>query len=242
MIRTIFLSSFVFFSMGILASPLPLKPHVYVEGSASIEVSPDEISFSVTLARTELEVAQAKSDVDLRAHKLISLCKEVGIDEKDIATSTLRVNPSFTYKENQRVPNGTTVSRDVDIRLRNLSKYPEVIRALVDSDISQTISTKLHVSNEDELTDDALVKAMKDAHQRAIRLAETQGRKLGEVYSISEFMTRGEERYMLSVSRHVAGRTSSEILTDVMLSAPSEPFEPGVMVAKAQVFVVYLLK
>ena len=85
---------------------------------------------------------------------------------------------------------------------------------------------------------------MKDARSRAERLAKSQGKKLGEPYSISEFMTRGEERYMLVVSRRIRGQSSAEIAA---LSASGyggirEPFEPGIMVANAQVFVVFLLR
>lgn len=230
-------------SIGVIANPLPSKPHVYVEGSATIEIEPDEMSFSIKIAQTDEVLGEAKFSVDERSNILINICKELGILNEDIATTTLRVNPSYTYVDNKRVSNGTTVSRDVDIKLRDLEKYSDVMKAFVEAKISQTISTKLLVSNQNTLTDDALVKALKDAKQRATRLAAAQGKKLGDAYSISEFMTRGEERYMLQVTRDVSGKSSNIVHADLaMPSSPREPFEPGVMVAKAQVFVVYLLK
>lgn len=230
----------VFLSLGLQASPLPSKPHIYVEGSATIEAEPDEMSFSIMITQTESTLAQAKLSVDTRSNTLIELCKKLGIPNENIATTTLRVRPSYTYKDNKRVPNGTIVSRNVDIHLKDLDKYSSVMMAFVDSEISQIISTKLLVSNESSLTDDALVKALADAKRRAERLAIAQGRKLGNAFSISEFMTRGEERYMLHVSRKVVGRSSSVMRAEMPMEP--EPFEPGVMVAKAQVYVVYLLK
>ena len=243
MTRKLLLLVVLMLAFPVSASPLPEKPHVYVEGSATVEVEPDMMTFSVTISKTDDVLSIAKSDVDRRSFELIELSKSLGIGNKDLATTTLRVNPSYIYKDNKRVPNGTTVSREVEITLKDLTKYAGIMAALVKAEISQTISTKLMVSNKNELTDKALVLAMQDARHRAERLAKSQNKKLGGVHSISEFMTRGEERYMLHVTRRVVGKSSSVIHADIsMPSKPREPFEPGVMVAKAQVFVVYLLK
>jgi len=166
----------------------------------------------------------------------------MGIKERDIATTALRVNPSYTYENNRQVPNGTTVSRQVDLHLRDLKKYPEIMKAFVEAEISQTISTQLLVANEQELADEALVKALKDAQQRAQSLAEAQGSKLGKAHSISEFLTRTDDNYKLQVSRGVVGESASGLQKDAMMRSRAEPFEPGVMEARAQVYVVYLLK
>lgn len=224
------------------ASPLPNKPHVYVEGSATVEAVPDEMLFSVSLSHTAKTLGPAKEQVDRRSMTLIKLCKDMGIDSKDLSTTALRVMPSYEYVDGRRVPNGTTVSRDVDITLRDLSKYPAVMKAFVDADISKTINTTLRVSDEEVLTDRALVKALEDAKRRATRMAKAQEKKLGDVYSVSEFMTRRSEGYELNVSRSIVGQSSPEMGRAMMESRGQEPFEPGTMQARAQVFVVYLLK
>jgi uncharacterized protein YggE len=79
-----------------------------------------------------------------------------------------------------------------------------------------------------------------DARARAERLAKAEGKELGEPFSISEFNTRENERYTLQVNRAIVGQsaTASRMMADKAM----EPFEPGVMKAKAQVYVVYLLK
>jgi uncharacterized protein YggE len=114
---------------------------------------------------------------------------------------------------------------------------------LVKANISETIQTKLSVSNELEITDQALVEATADAKARAERLAKSQGKRLGDPYSISEFMTRGEERFTLFVNRRVEGQSTQAVANLALASSGGyEPFEPGLMVARAQVYVVYLLK
>ena len=106
------------------------------------------------------------------------------------------------------------------------------------------------LSKPNTATDKALAQALDDANQRAARLAQHQNAKLGKIYSISEFNTRQQESYQLRVSRTITGSSFGDIPTlqigearEVFnFSNGAEPFEPGVIKASAQVFVVYLLK
>ncbi|RYZ97283.1 MAG: DUF541 domain-containing protein [Moraxellaceae bacterium] len=228
----------------VFASPLPAQPHVYVEGSAEAEVAPDVMKFTLSIEKSDLDLAAAKSDVDARSNLLINTCKKLGIKPDAIATTALSIFPEYDYRDQQRVFSGNRVSRQVDITLKDLSKYSQVMKALVDAKITQTINTSLSVSDEKALEDKMLVNAMADAKARAERLAKSQGKELGEPFSISEFNTREPEIYTLRVNRSIAGQAASDMAVQSMSSkvAANEPFEPGVMKAKAQVYVVYLLK
>lgn len=242
--KAIFVFFCAFTSSLVLASPLPDQPHIYVEGSAKVEVEPDTVTFSVSLEKTDAKLETAKADVDQRSTKLIQLLQASGIPTEDLAATTLRIYPAFSYADDKQVPIGTTVSRSVEITVRELTKYSEVMTALIEAEISETISTRVSVSKESEITDKALEFAMNDARQRATRIAETQSKKLGEVYSISEFMTREDERYFLQVSRTVTGQASDEILMDTQYRRlpAKEIFVPGKMIANAQIYVVFLLE
>lgn len=223
-----------------VASPLPDKPHVYVEGSAEIEVQADTVNFSVLLDSTDDDLSKARHNVEERSKKLISTCLDIGIDRGKISSTPLNISPATEYKDGENISVGTQVSRQVDIQINDLSKYKEVMSALIEANISKTVETTLSVSNDATLTDDALLKALADAKSRAERIALAQGMKLGEPFSISEIPTRGEERYTLYPSRRIEGK-SGQVRGKLAFSS-GESFEPGKMVARAQVFAVYLLK
>ena len=226
-----------------IANPLPTKPHVYVEGSAEIEVVPDTITFKVSLEKVDVDIAAAKADIDLRSQKLINISKELGVLDKYISATTLRIRPETDYIDGKRIKVGVKASRQIQITIKNIESYASILTALIEANVSEIISTRLSVSNETELEDSALLEAMNDAKTRASRLAKTQGKKLGEPYSISEFMTRGEERYMLQISRRVEGQSVANFggASVDAPSQPSEPFSIGTMVARAEVYVVYFL-
>ncbi len=225
------------------STPLPQKPHIYVEGSAKIEVEPNTITFSVELEKTDFELEVAKSNVDNRSVKLIETCKDLGIPTENIATTTLKIYPAFKYKNGEQTPNGTSVSRKVDIKLEDLSIYGKVMAALVQADISKTISTQLSISNEDEFTDKALEAALADANKRAETIAKSQKKQIIGIHSISEFRDRRDEVYQLIPSREIIGQASSKQMAyDISRTGNNEPFQPGRMIATAKVYVVYLIK
>lgn len=229
----------MFASAVALANPLPAKPHIYVEGSAEIEVIPDQMTISLGLSAEEMEVATAKQDVDKRSTQLITTVKAMGIEVRDIATTALQVTPVYDYVDGKQVSRGSRVYRQVEITLRNLENYGELLQALMDAKISNTVDTNLGVSDEKTVSDQSLIKALEDARIRATALVESQGRKLGEVYSISEFELRREESYHMVPNREMYGSAAP---MDMMESSKrSEPFEPGVIRAKAKIYVVYLI-
>ena len=71
-----------FLVFPVFANPLPSKPHVYVEGSAAIEVVPDTITFKVSLEKVDDDISVAKADIDLRSRKLINILKKLGVLKK----------------------------------------------------------------------------------------------------------------------------------------------------------------
>ncbi len=230
-------------AVNTMASPLPQQPHVYVEGSAELEVEPDMMVFSLSIQTVDMDLAKAKADVDARSRLLIDASKKFGIKANDIATTALNIRPEYEYKDGLRVLTGNNVSRQVDINLRDLKKYPEMMKALVDAKISETINTTLTVSDKKAIEEKVQNAAMDDAKARAGRLAKSQGQSLGTPWSISEFNNRGNERWELRPNRELMGN-SAVMKADAMSlqRASGEPFEPGVMKITAQVYVVYLLK
>lgn len=229
-----------FLSAVALASPLPNKPHIYIEGSAEIEVIPDQMTITLGLSDENMDVAIAKQSVDQRSVQLLAALKTLGIAAKDIATTALQVTPVFDYVDSKQVPRGSRVYRQVDITLRDLEKYGALVQALINAKISNTVDTKLSVSNEKVVSDQALIKALEDAHIRAKNLLTSQDKRLGDIYSISEFELRREESYQLSPSSEIYGNVSALMRVDEF--STNEPFEPGVIRAKAKVYVVYLIK
>ncbi len=225
------------------ADPFPTAPYVYVEGSAEIRVEPDTLELSFNIEATDPQPATAKASVDERTRKLISACKELGIADDDISSASLQMGPAYEYRNEERQFLGTRVHRHIDVILRDLAKYPALIQALVASPIGEINSTTLSSSKGAKTLEQAQQLALADARARAERLATASGQELGPAYSISEFDHRAEQRYLLFPTREIAKKREEIYPASVSkFSAESEPFEPGMIVATATVYVIYLLE
>lgn len=241
--KSLFAAFVLVISFSATANPLPREPHIYVEGSAEVEVAPETAFLSVLIEESNPSAEEAKQVVDARSRKLIALSKELGITGTDISTSGFNIAPHYDYENGRSVYRGTTVSRTIDLTLNNLERYPALLKALIDSGVSRTLNHELDVKNREEVLSRARVKAMKDARQKAQMLAQSQDMKLGGVHSISEFNLRQDEMHKLYPSAAVGGAGKRGLATaEYDISRAEEPFLPGVLVVKAQMYVVYYLK
>ena len=244
----------------LFASPLPDKPHIYVEGSSVIEIEPDTADFTLYLEDINPDVEIAKNTVDKRSVELLELCKELGIDEHNVSATGLNVSEHNTYDriKQKNVFIGVRVTRSVTVTLENVERFRDIQHELINSKLSPNVGVRLYINDERPIQNEAQRLALEDATTRAKNLAKLQGKKLAGVYSISEFNLRKQERYNLTPSRNInSGSVSSTIsvrgasgshdqnIADALSRVTGvtlDPFDSGKMRATATIYVVFLIK
>lgn len=229
------------------ANVIPNAAHIYVEGYAEKKITPDKVTISINISHHALEVADAMKSVDQRSLKLFEALQSIKIPGSDVKSSPLEISPYYQYKDTETINKGTQVSRNVDITLRDITRYHELNQALVDSGISQKLSSVVEVSDKRKIKQSVLMEALKDAKQKAEQLAAINGKKIKDVYSISEFQTREDNSYNLRPTQDIYSQASStNTQTRYRVPAPPPPpegiFEIGEMTAVATVYVVYTIE
>jgi uncharacterized protein YggE len=239
----------VVLALGLMLTPsssadvLPDGPHIYVEGSAELDVQPDRLVITVTIGALDHEVGRAKSDVDRKSVALIESCQSIGVEPANISSTSLAVRPSYRYEDDTRIFEGTRVERHIEINLSDLSRYSELMRAIIEAEIAEITNVHLFAASSAEVEDRALEAALADAKQRAQRLADAAGAKLGDVYSISEFQTRRDVWQLQSGRYTTSGVPSRHKASFARVAADSgEIFSPGLLKAYAEAYVVFKLK
>jgi uncharacterized protein YggE len=168
-----------------LAQAVP--PAISVTGEATVSVPPDmaEIEGGFT---SEAKTAREASDANNTAMgKLLLALKAAAIDDKDIQTSRLSLQP-------QNAPNHTGVpaivgyraSNHVTIRLHDVTKAAGVIDMLVGAGANDIGGINFMVSGASKLLDQAREQAIADARRKAEIYAHAAGVTLGAPLSISE--------------------------------------------------------
>ena len=164
-----------------------LPPMITVSGEATISVAPDqaEIEAGVT---SDAKTAREASDANNAAMgKLLLALKAANIDEKDIQTSRLSLQPQ--YPPNRSGPSpvvGYRAANRVTVRLHDIRKVANTIDMLVGAGATDIGGIGFSVSNASKLLDDAREKAVADARRKAEIYAKAAGVTLGAPLSISE--------------------------------------------------------
>jgi len=179
------LAAIVLLAAPALAETAP--PAISVTGEATVSVPPDlaQVDGGVT---SEAKTAREASEANNAAMgKVLLALKAASIQEKDIQTSRLSLQPQ--YAPNRAGPSavvGYRASNRVTIKVRDVSKAAGVIDTLVGAGANEIGGIHFMVSQASKLLDEAREKAVADARRKAEIYARAAGVTLGAPLSISE--------------------------------------------------------
>ena len=160
---------------------------ISVTGEATVSVPPDlaEIEGGVT---SEAKTAREASEANNAAMgKVLQALKGAGIEEKDVQTSRLSLQPqSAPSRTGPSTVAGYRASNRVTIRLRDVTKVASVIDTLVGAGANEIGGINFVVSQASKLLDEARERAVADARRKAEIYAKAAGVTLGAPLSISE--------------------------------------------------------
>jgi len=167
------------------AGSLPEAPHIVVTGEHEVRATPDTLTLSLSIAEIGPEVAAARDSVEKRSRELIASLAALNIAKEDINSAQLQITPHYNWNNSAQIYAGTEVSRQVEVTLRDLSLYDQLIRAIIDARVARIDSTHLSSSHEKELQEEALRGAVADGMEKAKIMVTHLPVKIGPIYSIS---------------------------------------------------------
>ena len=196
--RTVFstaIAAITLLAAPALAQTVP-PAAISVTGEATVSVPPDLalVDGGVT---SEAKTAREASDANNTAMgKVLLALKGVGIDEKDVQTSRLSLQPqSAPNRTGPSAIAGYRASNRVTIRVRDVSKVAGVIDTLVGAGANEIGGINFMVSQASKWLDEARDKAVADARRKAEIYARAAGVTLGAPLSISEEGSPGPMPY-----------------------------------------------
>jgi uncharacterized protein YggE len=234
----------LWFSLPALANVIPAEPHIYVEGYAEQLVYPDQVKTTVDITELDMDPELAKQKVEQKASALLLALQPLGIGKEHISAAPLSIEVEHNYENNKKVLLGTRVGWTVEITLPEPAKYSLLMDVLVQAGINDILNSVGVIKDERAIKKQVAMLALKEARQKAEDMAATQGKKIKDVYSISEFKTRSEDQYNLTPTQSIEGALSNISYDAVSVSGSRRQavFEISAMKASAVVYVVYTLK
>ncbi|WP_440056151.1 SIMPL domain-containing protein [Pseudoalteromonas sp. T1lg65] len=223
------------FSAVSFAGALPNSPHLYVKGTAYMQVQPDTAIIRVAITEKDKSLPTAKKNVDEIMAKAIEISKTFGIKKEDIHADQLNIYRQTRYNRqtNQEEFEGFNVNRSLTVKLKDISRYPELLQAFVDSGINQFNNTEFAVENEGQFLDSLKKSAIKDAKKAAKELSQEFDVKIVRLYSVSFDPMQTPQR---PYSRSASGLMQAEAAN------VKEAYNTGTIKLSAEVYAVYFIE
>lgn len=159
---------------------------VTVDGNGSVTAQPDIAHVTLAIQSRNMEVSEARNHAVDITRAFLQLCEELDIDDENIHTSGLNIQPEYRWDDRtrQQVLRGYLVRRQFNVELDDLDKLGDLLEGAIDAGVNEASPPRLASSRERELHREALALAAKDAEANARTLAESLGGSLGDVIDI----------------------------------------------------------
>ncbi|MGN6059250.1 MAG: SIMPL domain-containing protein [Sphingomicrobium sp.] len=158
-----------------------------VNATGEVTRVPDVASISAGVVSRSATATAALQDTASRMDKVLAALKRAGVQDRDIQTSTVSLNPEYRYPENQ-APQlvGYTASNTVTIRFRDIRNSGKILDALVSQGANQINGPNLVVDKPEAALDEARAKAVAIGRARADLYARSLGMRVVRIVALSE--------------------------------------------------------
>jgi len=157
--------------------------------SANGEVTrvPDIAVISTGVVTRAASATDAIQQNAARMERVRAALRKAGIEDKDIQTSSISLNPDYVYVERQPPKlTGYQASNQVSVRFRDIRKTGEILDALVAEGANQINGPSLTIDKPDQALDEARMKAIANGRARAELYARALGMRVVRLLSVSE--------------------------------------------------------
>lgn len=158
-------------------------PQINVNGEGKVKVAPDQVCISATVETKGNNAKDVKKQNDEKMDAVLKFIKKMNLPTADFKTKQVALNPQYDYEKKKTSYNAT---QTVEIVLKDLSKYDELMEGLVQQGINRIDRVSFESSKLTSLQSEARKLAMKDAKAKAEDYVSVLGQKVGKAYIISD--------------------------------------------------------
>lgn len=160
---------------------------ITVNGSAEMEIVPDQIDVQINL-REYTKKGSPKTSIETIKNNFLKACKGIGLTEKEISVQSLQGNDNnyWFYKKQKKQNPDMNAGISYMVRLSTASKIEELVNILDDEATENFFIAKVSHSKIDVLKKQLKIEAIKAAKEKANYLAEAIGEHVGEAITIND--------------------------------------------------------
>ena len=159
------------FSFQVFGQSTVEPPLITVTGQAEVRVPPDEVVFTLDVDSVDKDMLVAKKKTDDSVKEVLAIARRNNVKAEDVQTSHISVQPKYNtddldYEQRRTVKRvfvGYEVSKTVAIRLRDISKFDELLSDVLKAGVTKVSNVEFRDSKIRYHKDQARAMAMKAA-------------------------------------------------------------------------------
>jgi uncharacterized protein len=159
-----------------------------VSGQGEVRAEPDRATVTLGVESRKPKLEDARAAVAKTVDAVLKLTRDLKIDPKQVRSTRINVQPEYNWganNPNERTLIGYYVARQVEVELHDLEKLGQLLEKSTDLGVNQLGDPRLDSSKRQDLSREALAKAVADARQNAEVIAKAAGAKLGNARTIN---------------------------------------------------------
>lgn len=184
--------------VGIIGKDLAPQATISVSGEGERFMKPDLATISFTVRKEAKTVSAAQEEATKQVDAVLAELKVLGIDEKDIKTTAYNIYPKYEWNASlypcvdyrcppgKQVLTGYEVSHSSDVKIRKIENAGVVLGKLGELQVTEVGQVAFSIENEDKVKAEARAEAIKEAKEKADKLAGDLGVSLVRIVSFSE--------------------------------------------------------
>lgn len=230
--KTIFILAVLLLFAGCTNAPQAEKNTISVSSTGTVKDIPDNAVVSFSVVTQDKEAKGALDNNSQLMGKVVSALESMGIDKKDIKTTSVNVYPEYEDVKTEEINGkqrkivGYNAYNSVEVTVRDVEDTGSVIDGALGAGANQVqnLYFKFSPEKDRELYQEALKEAVVDAKGKAAVLADAMGVEIVRPFRITES----------GPSYPVFFRTAAE-----MADGASTPVSPGELEVTATVSIEY---
>ena len=176
---------------------------------------PDVAIISTGVTTRAATASGAIQQAATRMARVRAALKAAGIDDRDIQTSNLNLNPDYRYDNNQPPKlTGYTASNQLTVRFRDIANSGKIIDALVSEGANQINGPTLTIDKPEAALDEARARAVVAGRTRADLYARSLGMRVVRLVAVSESASSYPVRPPMAVMMEARGQVAADSKID----------------------------
>jgi len=200
-----------------------------VDGVGRVNAVPDVADVSIGVVKQDKEAGGASSKAAAAMDSVVTALLAMGIDEKDIQTTNLSLNPRYDWNQDPAPIVAWEANNMVSVTVRDIDAVRDVVDSATDAGANQINGISFRVEDPTEAQMLARSSAVADARAKADQLAGDAGVTIIGIVTITE--SGGQQPQPIYMARNEMAMMDS--------AGASTPVMPGEVELSVNVHIQY---